>query len=127
MIASLPSFSTRSWLLSVWLLLLAFFNFTTARSYALNIYEFIARDDYRFTGVFRLGIYGLLFVAVLSILFVAGMWWMRKWGFYGYMALQGVAFIIALILGAPLVTLLIPLGGLAILYWLVMRRWQHFR
>jgi hypothetical protein len=114
-------------MLSGWLILLVVGNTWIAYRYFAIIQDFVEHRDPRFTGNLQWGLPTLTALALLDLVFVAGMWWLRKWGLYGYMAVQAIALVISLTLGVQFPTLLIPCGGLAILGVLIALNWEEFR
>ena len=70
-----------------------------------------------FRGSASWGLPILLFVAVLEVVSAIALWRWKKWGFFGFMILAVVAFIVNLVIGFSFLQCAFGLVGPAILYW----------
>jgi len=65
-------------------------------------------------------------IGALNVVSAIGLWTWHKWGFYLYAASSIVTFVINVAIGLPILSSLIGLLGVAILWYLLHKKWEAF-
>lgn len=117
----------RGWALTAWLIFVALTNAWTVYRYYVIIEDYVSHSDPRFTGTLQWALPLLGVLAAVNIVAVILLWYWRKIGLYIFAATSITALGINMLLGVPLLTSLLGLGGLLILWLLLRERWSAFR
>ena len=70
--------------------------------------------------------YSMGSLAILNIILVIGVWMWKKWGFYGFCVSAAIAVVLNLYIGLGIAGSLSGLLGVAIVFFLIGKRWHHF-
>ncbi len=116
----------RGWLLTGWLIYLILSNAWWAYRYYLTIDDYVRHHDPRYEAPLTWALPLLLGLALVNIVAALLMLLWRKVGFYIFLTIAIVAFVVNLIVGVEFTMMLVGLGGIVILWMLLQSRWQHF-
>lgn len=71
-------------------------------------------------------VYFFGFLAVLNVIFAAGIWAWKKWGVFGFYAVVAISFLLNLYIEAGIGTSLLGLIGGVLIFVTTKKRWRHF-
>lgn len=116
----------RGAILTGWLVFVGLANGWTVYRYVDIIRDYVQHSDPALNGPAGWAFPLLTVLALINIGAVVALFRWRKLGWYLILMTSGVALVVNLILGIPLILSLLGFGGLAILWWLLSRKWEHF-
>lgn len=117
----------RGWALTAWLIFIIGANLWTIYRYYVIIEDFVSHQDPAFTGTMQWALPTLAVLAAVNIVAALLLWFWRKIGLYLFVVTSGVAFILNLLLSAPITSAFLGLLGLVVLWALLRPRWAQFR
>ena len=108
--------------LTAWIILVLIANALVALSYLLGGAALQQTYPTISSAVFLL----LALIGALNVVSAIGLWTWHKWGFYLYAVSSIVTFVINVAIGLPILSSLIGLLGVAILWYLLHKKWEAF-
>ena len=112
----------RGALLTIWLILMLLANAIVALGYLLGGGAIIAR----FPTIPSWAIYVLGIGAIINVILTIFLFMWKKWAFFAFCGVAGIAFIINLVIGIGIVSAILGLLAPIILYLIMRPKWDLF-
>lgn len=117
----------RGALLTGWLAFIGLANAWTAYRYIDILRDFIQHSDTTLNGPASWAYPLLTVLALLNIGAVVALFKWRRFGLYLFIVTSGIALIVNVVLGIPLLLSLVGLIGVVLLWLILKPKWDYFR